>query len=115
MADVSSLVRELTLQRQWPRDWAQVRTPCWFIDPANLSIDDPRIEDPNYAPDLRGTSGRVAIWPGGPWALYVRFDAMGQLGETEVVVHDGLICADADLGPFPWPGLDRALVHACRL
>ena len=115
MADVSSLVRELTLGRKWPRDYAEVKSPCWYLLPSKLAPDDARIEDPDFAPEIRGTGGRVAIWPKGPWALYVQFDAMGRLSETEVVVHDGLICADGDLGPFPWPGLDRALVHACRL
>ena len=115
MADVSALVQELTLGRKWPRDYSEVKTPCWYALPSGRTPDDARIEDPDFAPDLRGVSGSVAIWPGGPWALYVDFDARGQLGETEVMVHDGLICADADLGPFPWPGLDRALVHACRL
>ena len=116
MADLSALVAELAMGKGWPRDYSEVKVPCWYLMANDSPIDDIRIEDPDFAPDLTGRPGRVAIWPTGPFALYVDVDASGRLGETNVFVHDGQIESEADLGPItPWPGLDAALLEATAL
>ena len=96
------------VQRGWPRDWHEVKRPCWYL----LSDEETDGERPTLQP---GAAETLAIWPDGPWFLFVDFDPQGFPLQAKVGVHDSPGArVDGDAGVICEPGcnLDNLLAWA---
>ncbi len=112
MTELSTVISSL-ISKGWPRDYADVVLPCWYTFAKNSPLDEP-LEDPDYAPDLEGREAFLAIAPPTAYYLFVKVTPDGELGSTDVEVHDGQgPSADGTAGSIPvWPGLEAALAEA---
>jgi len=109
MAELSNVISSL-VAKGWPRDYAQVEPPCWYL----LSEDWSRLDDPDFAPDVAGRPATLVIAPPAAYFLYIDVLPDGSLGSTTIEVHDGQgPMGDGTAGLIPaWPGLEAALVQA---
>ncbi|QVV66781.1 hypothetical protein [Synechococcus sp. LA31] len=112
MSELSNVISEL-VAKGWPRDYAQVEPPCWFTFAKSSPAAEP-LEDPDYAPDLEGRESILVIAPPTAYFLFVEVGPSGELGSTNIEVHDGQVhMGDGTAGEIPvWPGLEAALDQA---
>ena len=104
------------MRKVWPHDYIEEKVPCSHALPRAFPIDDFRIEDPDFAPDLTEQEGWLPSWPEGLFSLNIEINAYGQLGATDAFMHDRQIGAEADPEPItPSPGLDTPLLEANAL
>ena len=111
--DIANATRAL-VARGWPRDYADVHAPCWYI--LSHGPLEETLEDPNYAPDISWSNAQLVI-ARDRYLLYTNVAPSGELGETTIEVHDGQgPMGDGTAGVIAkWTGLDHVLDQAQEL
>lgn len=111
MANLSSVIASL-VGMGWPRDYAEVNPPCWYVYAKDGLHDS--LEDPDYAPTVIGLASTLVIAPPAAYFLFVDVAPTGELGTTQIEVYDSQgPMVDGEAGVIPvWLGLNEVLAEA---